>query len=78
MRMKTISDNRTLDDAAKEFLSFKKAQKVRQRTLSDYEKYIFPFVKQSDNTLDIDVLKSEILNYFANIPATSPARYNHP
>lgn len=78
MRMKTISDNRTLDEAAKEFLSFKKAQKVRQRTLSDYEKYIFPFVKQSDNTLDIDVLKSEILNYFANIPATSPARYNHP
>lgn len=78
MRMKTISDNRTLGDVVTEFLSFKKAQKVRQRTLSDYEKYIFSFVKQSNNTLDIDVLKSEILNYFANIPATSPARYNHP
>lgn len=33
----------------------------------------------SDNrTLDIDVLKSEILNNFANIPTTDPARYNHP
>ena len=50
MRMKMISDKRTLYDAAIEFLSFKKAQKVRNRTLSDYEKYIFPFVKQSHNT----------------------------
>lgn len=28
--------------------------------------------------MDIDVLKRELLEYFANIPATSPARYNHP
>ena len=28
--------------------------------------------------MDVDVLKKEILEYFANIPTTSPARYNHP
>ena len=37
-----------------------------------------PFIEQSSNSLDIDVLKSEILRYFADIPATSPARYNIP
>ncbi len=78
MRMKMICESRTLKDTATEFLAFKKAQKVRERTLNDYRKYIFPFVEQSDNSLDIDILKAEILEYFAAIPATSPARYNHP
>ena len=33
---------------------------------------------QSENSLDVDVLKIEILEYFADIPKTSPARFNHP
>ena len=78
MRMKKIVENRTLKSAAAEFLAFKRAQKIRERTLHDYQKYINPFVEQSSNSMDIDVLKREILEYFANIPATSPARYNHP
>jgi len=78
MRMKMIDETRTLKEVANEFLSFKQAQKVRERTLHDYKKYINQFLELSDNSLDIDILRTEILDYFANIPHTSPARYNHP
>lgn len=78
MRMKMVCDDRTLREVANEFLALKKAQKVRERTLSDYKKYIDKFLAQSQNTLDVDVLKIEILEYFADIPKTSPARFNHP
>ena len=40
MRMKMVCDDRTLRDVANEFLALKKAQKVRERTLSDYKKNI--------------------------------------
>ena len=43
MRMRKIVDNRTLKSAAAEFLAFKRAQKIRERTLHDYQKYINPF-----------------------------------
>ncbi len=33
MRMKSVKKSRNLRDAVNEFLSFKKAQKVRERTL---------------------------------------------
>ena len=78
MRMKMVCDDRTLEEAANEFLALKKAQKVRERTLNDYKKYIDKFLEQSQNSLDVDVLKMEILEYFADIPKTSPARFNHP
>lgn len=78
MRMKMVCDDRTLAEAANEFLALKKAQKVRERTLNDYKKYIDKFLEQSQNSLDVDVLKMEILEYFADIPKTSPARFNHP
>ena len=72
--MKMVCDDRTLREVANEFLALKKAQKVRERTLSDYKKYIDKFLAQSQNTLDVDVLKIEILEYFADIPKTSPAK----
>ena len=74
MRMKMVCDDRTLREVANEFLALKKAQKVRERTLNDYKKYIDKFLEQSDNSLDVDVLKMEILEYFADIPKTSPAK----
>jgi hypothetical protein len=76
--MKMVCDDRTLREVANEFLALKKAQKVRERTLSDYKKYIDKFLEQSQNSLDVDVLKVDILEYFADIPQTSPARFNHP
>lgn len=78
MRMKRIVENRTLKSAAAEFYAFKRAQKIRERTLHDYQRYIDPFVEQSSNSMNISVLKREILEHFADIPTTSPARYNHP
>ena len=78
MRMKMVCDDRTLRDVANEFRALKKTQKVRERTLSDYKKYIDKFLAQSQNTLDVDVLKVEILEYFINISKTSPMRFNHP
>ena len=78
MRMKMVCDDRTLAEVANEFLALKKAQKVRERTLNDYKKYIDKFLEQSQNSLDVDVLKIEILEYFADIPKTSPARFTHP
>jgi len=35
MRMKKIVENRTLKAAAAEFFAFKRAQKIRERTLHD-------------------------------------------
>ncbi len=58
MRMKSIKKSRSLRDAANEFLSFKKAQKARERTLKDYEKYIFPFVDQSSNSMESGTLEN--------------------
>ena len=78
MRMKMVCDDRTLAEVANEFLALKKAQKVRERTLNDYKKYIDKFLEQSQNSLDVDVLKIEILEYFADIPKTSPARFQSP
>ncbi len=73
MRMKMVCDDRTLREISNEFLALKKAQKVRERTLCVYKKYIDKFLAPSQNTLDVDVLKIEILEYFADIPKTSPA-----
>ena len=78
MRMKMVCDDRTLRDVANEFLALKKAQKVRERTLCDYKKCIDKFLEHSANSLDVDILKVEILEYFSDIPHTSPARFNHP
>ena len=78
MRMKMVCDDRTLRDVANEFLALKKAQKIRDRTLSDYRKYIDKFLDQSENVLDVEILKAEILDFLAEIPKTSPARFNHP
>ena len=78
MRMKMVCDDRTLREVANEFLALKKALKIRERTVSDYQKYINKFLAKSQNTLDVDVLKVEILDFFSDIPTTSPARFNHP
>ena len=61
-----------------EFIAFKAAQKVRERTIRDYTKYLNDFVQKSTDSLELDDLKGDLLRYFAAIPNTSPARFNHP
>jgi len=70
---KMVCDDRTLREVANEFLALKKAQKVRERILCDYKKYIDKFLEQSADSLDVDILKVEIIEYFADIPTSSPA-----
>ena len=48
MRMKMVCDDRTLAEVANECLALKKAQKVRERTLNDYKKYIDKFLEQGE------------------------------
>lgn len=79
MRVKTkLSAQFSLRDAADEFLSYKQAQKVRERTLKEYKTYINGFIQESSNSLDMDLLKADVISYFSDIPNTSPARFNHP
>ena len=68
----------TLEEAMKQFINFKKAQQVAPRTMRDYESYLPLFLSKSHNSLDEKVLAEDVLEYFANIPNTSPARFNHP
>jgi len=49
MRMKMVYDDRTLREVANEFLALKKAQKVWERTLCDYKKYISKKSKRGVN-----------------------------
>lgn len=78
MRMRKIVQKNTLREYADKFLSYKKAQKVSERTFKDYQKYINDFIEKSQNSTNIEALKDDILMYFAAIPLTSPSRYNHP
>lgn len=79
MRAKKVATKtQHLSTISKEFLTYKKAQKLRERTIEEYEKEIARFLEQSADVMDADVLKTEVLYYFSNIPATSPAVFNHP
>lgn len=68
----------TLEEAMQEFLSFKVAQHISERTLKDYRRYLKDFLDFSRNSLNEKILYKDILDYFSAIPDTSPARFNHP
>lgn len=68
----------SLEELAGSFLAMKKAQKLGQETLYDYEKQIERFLRSSHNSLDYAILEQDTLKFFAAIPDTSPARYNKP
>ena len=81
MRMRKVTESKkplSLEELAGSFLAMKKAQKLGQETLYDYEKQIERFLRSSHNSLDYAILEQDILNFFAAIPDTSPARYNKP
>ena len=80
MRMLRIEEEErvSLEEAMKDFLNFKKAQHPAARTMKDYERYLNDFLSFSNNSLEEKILNRDILAYFAQIPETSPARFNHP
>lgn len=79
MRITTIQETRrTLSEAMQHFINYKKANQINERTLRDYRHYLDDFLANSQDILDMQIISQEVLEYFANIPDTSPARYNHP
>ena len=81
MRMRKVTESKkplSLEELAGSFLAMKKAQKLGQETLYDYEKQIERFLWSSHDSLDYAILEQDTLNFFAAIPDTSPARYNKP
>ena len=81
MRMRKVTENKhqkSLEAVAKDFINVKKAQKIGETTLYDYEKQLARFIKASHNSTEYETLESDTLAYFAAIPDTSPARYNKP
>ena len=81
MRMRKVTESKkplSLEELAGSFLAMKKAQKLGQETLYDYEKQIERFLRSSHNSLDYAILEQDTLNFFAAIPDTSPAKYNKP
>lgn len=79
MRICKITDEKTtLQEALSQFIETKKAQNVSPRTMRDYEHYLLDFLSNSSNSLEQSTLAADIVEYFSNIPATSPARFNHP
>lgn len=79
MRVKNVrKTKKNLHDAMDEFIACKKAQKLRERTVADYSKYFDDYLDKSSDSLELDDLKRDLLRYFAEIPDTSPARFNHP
>ena len=81
MRMRKVTESKkplSLEELAGSFLAMKRAQKLGQETLYDYEKQIERFLRSSHNSVDYAILEQDTLNFFAAIPDTSPARYNKP
>lgn len=73
-----VEEQQTLEEAMREFLAYKQAQQIAARTMRDYKSYLADFLANSSNSLDYKTLTNDTVNYFASIPDTSPARYNHP
>ena len=67
----------TTQDAVKQFIAFKQAQNVSARTMRDYNFYLAEFIRKTSNSLDYSTLTQDTLQYFADIPNTSPAVFNH-
>ena len=73
-----IEEEKTLQDYYFEFVKFKAATGICERTQKDYQKIIPKFIAASHNSMDFKTLCADVIDYFAAIPDTSPSRYNHP
>lgn len=68
----------TLDETMKMFLLVKESQHTGEEAMKDYRSCLSRFLQHSRNSLDEAQLENDVLNFFAAIPDTSPARYNKP
>ena len=73
-----IKEHGTFEEAAAAFLRFKQANQISKRTMDDYIKTFKKFAAVSSNTMEFETLSSDLLNFFSQIPDTSPAVFNRP
>lgn len=67
-----------LETAMQKFLLVKESQHTGEETMKDYRNCLARFLADSHNSLDYPLLESDVPTFFAEIPDTSPARYNKP
>lgn len=77
-KLKVQHEEVSLSDVVERFFYVKEAQHCSANTLRDYSEHLNRFLKDSNNCIEYDVLEKDVLQYFASIPNTSPARYNKP
>lgn len=58
------------------FLNFKKAEGIAERTMKDYQFNFKHFKEYASSTLDLELLKSEIVAFMATKSSLSPYTYN--
>lgn len=78
-RLLKINDKKVTswEDCLKDYLIFKAAQGMSDRTIKDYQWHVNYFFKHyPDSWGEIDILKKAIINYFANGKDLSPATHN--
>ncbi|WP_312354669.1 tyrosine-type recombinase/integrase [Aminipila sp.] len=68
----------SLSEAYKTFIEFKRAQKCAEYTIRDYENTFNKFIPISNNSLEYEILVTDVLKFLNSIPETSPAVYNIP
>ena len=79
MRMRKISEKvPNLEDLVQKFLLVKQSQHTGELAMRDYRNCLGDFLKHSRNSISYDLLEDDALRYFAEIPPTSPARFNKP
>lgn len=68
-----------LPDIMEQFIRYKKASNLRERTIDDYRKYFQEFLKVvPSETVNYDQLKDSILVYLTSKSGKAPATYNIP
>lgn len=81
-RIKNISEREnqfsSFEAAVREFLKFKKAQGMAELTMKDYYRTFNSFMKVSSDSLDVNILKDELLNFLTTLSDASPAKFNRP
>lgn len=81
-RLKFIDDTtcryKSLDEAMQDFLKLKIAQGMADLTLKDYKNTFKRYLKTSKNIMNIDIMKSELLEFMTALSDASPAKVNRP
>lgn len=81
-RIKFISEKSnhydSIQEAINNFLKFKTAQGMSELTMRDYNNTFERFLRISNNVIDEEMLKSDLLEFLTPLSDSSPAKFNRP